>query len=408
VERQEFEVSLGSARGNPTTPIVFRDFDRTVDSGYAEILVPLFGDGNAMAGFQELTINAAVRHDKYSDAGKTTNPKIGINWVPVDGVLLRGSYGTAFRAPTLPEIYGNSNAMFGQNYQNPAGGAPLLGYALSGPNLDLGPETATTWSAGADIDVVPSLRLSVTYFDIAYNNQVIANLSNLAILGQAAEYASTGIILRDQAARDRVQQLLNAGIPILGTPFPSNNIANVNLFVDGRSQNLGKSTTRGIDFQATYDVDLSSNDRLTLVASGSYLLDYEVAVSPDGALVDQLNNIFQPLKFKARLSAEWEHGPVTARVLATHVGGYNNTLVNPVQQVGSYTPVDLSVTWRLGDSLGIERIQGLALSAEVRNLFDTDPPYVNLAPGGNGSGGYDATAANPAGRMFALGARLAF
>jgi iron complex outermembrane receptor protein len=33
---------------------------------------------------------------------------------------------------------------------------------------------------------------------------------------------------------------------------------------------------------------------------------------------------------------------------------------------------------------------------------------VNIAPTANGSGGYDATAASPIGRMFALGARLAF
>ncbi len=48
------------------------------------------------------------------------------------------------------------------------------------------------------------------------------------------------------------------------------------------------------------------------------------------------------------------------------------------------------------------------MSAEVRNLLDVDPPFVNLAPGGNGSGGYDATAASPIGRMFAMGARLSF
>jgi iron complex outermembrane receptor protein len=30
------------------------------------------------------------------------------------------------------------------------------------------------------------------------------------------------------------------------------------------------------------------------------------------------------------------------------------------------------------------------------------PPYVNIAPNQNGSGGYDATAANPIGRMFSF------
>ena len=407
-ERQEFDVALGSGRGNPGTPIVFRNFSRRVDSGYAEVLLPIFGGDNAMPGFEELTINAAIRHDKYSDAGTTTNPKIGVNWVPTDGLMFRGSYGTAFRAPTLPEIYGNSNNLFGQNYTNPAGGAPLLGFALSGANTNLSPETATTWSVGADFDAVENLRLSLTYWDVEYTNQVIANLSNLAILSQEAQYAGTGVILRDAAARTRVQQLLDQGIVVRGKAIPGGSVANVNIFVDGRGLNLGKSITRGLDFTANYEIDLSPNDTLTLGASGTYLLGYKVAVTPTGALNDQLNRIFQPLKFKARLTAEWEHGPVSARVLATHVGGYTNTAITPNQAVSSYTPIDLSVSFRFGEMMPGTAMEGLVLSAEVRNLLDADPPFVNLAPGGNGSGGYDATAASPIGRMFAMGARLSF
>lgn len=407
-ERQEFDAALGTARGNPGTPIVFRNFSRTVNSEYLELLVPIFGDGNAVPGFQELTLNAAVRHDVYSDAGKTTNPKIGINWVPVDGLTLRANYGTAFRAPTIPEIYGNSNNLFGQNYINPAGGPTLLGFALSGANTNLGPEEATTWSVGADFEPAQNLRLSLTYFNVDYKNQVIANLSNTAILSQEAQYAGTGVILRDQAARDRVQAILNSGITVLGTAIPGGNVANVNLFVDGRGQNLGKSITRGLDFAANYLLDLGANDTLTFNTSGTYLLDYKVAVTPSGPLVRQLNNIFQPLKFKARASVEWEHGPVTARAVATHVGSYNNTAITPNERVGSYSPVDLSVTWRIGEMMPDTLMEQLALSAEVRNLFDVGPPFVNIAPTANGSGGYDATAASPIGRMFALGARLAF
>ncbi len=407
-ERQEIDVALGSARGNPGTPIVFREFGRTVDSGYVEVLLPIFGGDNAMPGFEELTINAAIRHDKYSDAGKTTNPKVGINWAPADGIMIRGSYGTAFRAPTIPEIYGNSNNLFGQNYTNPAGGSPLLGFALSGANTDLAPETASTWSVGVDFDAVENLRLSATYWDVTYENQVIANLSNLSILSQETLYAGTGVILRDQAARDRVQALLNSGITVQGTAIPSGNVANVNIFVDGRGRNLGKSVTRGIDFTANYDIDLSARDTLSLGLSGTYLLDYKVAVTPTGPLNDQLNRIFQPLKFKARAFAEWEHGAVSTRLMGTHVGGYTNSAITPNQQVSSYNVVDLSVTLELGELLNDDLLEALALTGEVRNMFNEGPPFVNIAPGGNGSGGYDATAASPVGRMFALGLRLVF
>jgi iron complex outermembrane receptor protein len=49
--------------------------------------------------------------------------------------------------------------------------------------------------------------------------------------------------------------------------------------------------------------------------------------------------------------------------------------------------------------------EDLSLGLELRNVLDEDPPYVNLAPGVNGSGGYDATAANPVGRLLALSLR---
>ncbi|WP_328278505.1 TonB-dependent receptor domain-containing protein [Sphingobium sp.] len=408
-ERQDFTVALGSARGNPTVPITFRNFGRKVDSLYAELYVPIFGPDNATGGFQRLELNAAVRHDKYSDVGTTTNPKFGINWQPFQALKLRASYGTSFRAPTIPEIYGNSNNLFGQSYQNPAGGAPLQGYALSGPNLDLQAETATTWSVGADFEPLPNLRFGVTYWDVKYENQVLANLSNLAILGNEAQYAGTGIILRGAEAAARVRELLAQGVTLAGGSFPGGDPNNVTLFVDGRSQNLGVSVTRGIDFTGTWNAELGASDRLTVNVSGTYLTKYMVAVTPVAPLIDRKNYIFNPLKFKARASVTWDHGPFSARVLATHVGGYYNNLSNPGQKVDSYTPIDLTLTWRIGDQKADGFFEkGMTLGFEVRNLFDTDPPYVNLAPSGNGSGGYDATASDPIGRLFAVSVRKSF
>ena len=401
-ERQEFTVNLGSARGGPTTPIAFRAFDRTVDSVYAELFVPVFGPANAMPGLQRLELNAAVRHDRYSDVGETTNPKFGLNWSPLRWLKLRGSWGTSFRAPTLPEIYGNSNNLFVQNYQNPAGGAPIQGVALSGPNLDLGPETATTWSVGADLDAIRNLRIGVTYWDVEYANQVLANLSNLAILNQEDQYEGTGIILRGPAAAARVQELNAAGVGFVGAPAQP-----IQLFVDGRSQNLGVSITRGIDVFADYEVSIGE-DRLSFNASATYLTDYRVAVTPTAPRVDQRNLIFRPLKFKARASVGWLHGPLTARLVATHVAGYTNDAIVPNEGVDSYTPVDLFFSWTAGgsaeDPFGGEATFGF----EIRNLFDADPPYVNIAPSGNGSGGYDASAASPVGRMYAVSIRTRF
>jgi iron complex outermembrane receptor protein len=64
--------------------------------------------------------------------------------------------------------------------------------------------------------------------------------------------------------------------------------------------------------------------------------------------------------------------------------------------------VDLRVTYLVPESGAAALLGGMTIGFEARNMFDEDPPYVNLAPSGNGSGGYDATASNPIGRVLAL------
>src|SRR5690606_37489906 len=369
-EGQEIETRLGSARGPEGTQIAFRTFNRRVDSAYAELYVPIFGPGNASPGFERLELNAAIRYDDYSDVGDTTNPKFGVNWSPLPGLTFRGSYGTSFRAPLITQIYGNSNNLFGQNYQNPAGGAPFVGFAYSGPNLDLKPEEATTWSLGADWSPASGLRLSVTYFNVEYTNQVDSYLADLAILNRESEFAGTGIILRGTEARDRVLELLAQGVTLARGTFPGGDPQNVTLYVDGRNKNLGVSNTEGIDFVASWVTDTDNAGTFTVDASGTYMTRFTSAVSPAGVEVDRLNTIFFPLKFKARGSVTWDLDPIRVQATATHVGGYRNTAIIPEQKVSSYTPVDLAVSWTVGGNrsglLGSE----LNLGFEVRNLFD--------------------------------------
>jgi iron complex outermembrane receptor protein len=403
-ERQELDVDLGSARGGPTTPISWRYFGRTVDSAYAEFNIPLVGADNARPGIERLTLNAALRHDDYSDVGKTTNEKLGVTWKPVAELSLRASYGTSFRAPLIAQIYGNSNNLFVQSYQNPAGGAAITGVALSGENRGLTPERATTWSAGFDWDATDALRLSLTYFDVNYRGQVEAYLSNLAILARESDFAGTGIIVRGAAAGARVQELINQGIVVVGT-LPGGSAANVTVFVDGRSQNLGVSNTRGLDFASTYAVETTGYGSFQFLLNGSYLTKYEVAITSAAAAADRLNTIFNPLKLKLRAGVNWSRGALQGSAMITRVHGYQNNAVTPVEGVGPYTPVDLTLSADLGQWGSSSLLQDLQLGFEIRNAFNEEPPYVNLAPSANGSGGYDATASNPVGRLFALSLR---
>ena len=79
-------VDLGTcARRHPPRRSTYRIFNaRKVDSAYAEAArAGVRSRPMQPAGLQRLELSAAVRYDKYSDVGKTTNPKIGVNWSPV-------------------------------------------------------------------------------------------------------------------------------------------------------------------------------------------------------------------------------------------------------------------------------------------------------------------------------------
>jgi len=408
---QDFTMILGEGTNN------VRSYNRTVDSTYAEVLLPLVGPGNAMPGIQDLQLNAAVRYDKYSDVGSTTNPKIGIDWTINDTVKMRASYGTSFRAPTFPEIFGNSSRLYIQAYTNPDPSGPpkISGYTYgSGPNPDLGPEEATTWTVGADFNLLDNMTLSLTYFDIAYEDTISGLLSNLSVLTLADEYAGTDVILSGQAAYDRLNGLIAEGKPLLQFPGTSDTCTATPdpascIFVDGRSLNLGRSEMKGIDVNLQHIMPVGSQgDTLSLQLNTSYLTDFNVAYTPGGAPVDQRNQIFNPMKLKTRGVAMWDHGPFTTRLQASYVNSYVNTLINPNQGVDSYMLVDLALTWRPDDFFGSDIAEEISLTAEVRNVFDEDPPYVNVAPASNGSGGYDATNTNPVGRLLSVSVRTKF
>nr|WP_315381214.1 TonB-dependent receptor [uncultured Sphingomonas sp.] len=407
-ERQELEVALGIRRGAPSTPLTFRNYSRKVDSGYAELFVPLFGADNAVPLLQRLEVSAAIRHDKYSDVGSTTNPKIGANWSPMHGLVFRGSYGTSFRAPLFSQIYGNSSNIFVQPYADPTlGGTIVQGAALSGGNTALKPEEAKTWSAGVDWDPLPNARISLTYWNVNYTGQVDSYLGDLAILSREGQFAGTGVILRGAEAAARVQQLLAQGITVARGVLP----ANPTLFIDGRTQNLGRSNTSGIDLVASYTIETEKAGLFSLNANATYLKRYRAAITPTGTLVDRRNTVFNPLIFKTRGSLNWKYEAANTRLTVTHVGGYaNNTLPNGgTQKVDSYTVLDLGVTLEVGDPQARRFFDGgFSLSIDALNLLDQRPPFLDFAPTVNGSGGYDATVANPIGREIAITVRKRF
>jgi iron complex outermembrane receptor protein len=401
-EGQDTKARGGQTTGTAAAPIFGEvELHRTVNSVYAELMAPLVGGANALPFVYKLDLDVAARADRYSDVGSTHNPKIGLNWSPIKEVTVHGSYGTSFRAPGLTQIKGFSNGgkggLYVQNYSDPTiGGALRVGVTLSAPNPDLKPETARTRSLG--IDWAPSFgrntKFSLTYFDILYENQVTGYLADLTLLNREAQFAGTSIIQRNPSPA-LVSQLISQYAVASGV-LPST----WTLFVDGRNNNLGKSVSNGFDFLASTRIPTDSFGDFGVGLSGTYYTKYQVALTQSAQLVDQLNLIYNPLRFKARVSATWNTGPWYANANFNYTNAYTNNLTSPAQKVAASTTVDARLSYEIADGTAV--IGGSTVALGVTNLFDRKPPFVNIAQSSNGGGGFDPTLTNPIGRIVSL------
>ncbi len=373
---------------------------RHSDSAFAEILIPLVGSGNALPGVQRLDLDVAGRYEHYSDFGSTSHPKIGVNWTPSEGWMVHASYGTSFRAPLLSELVGPLRGVFVQTYSDPlAPSGTSVGYTLGGGNLALKPESATTFSAGIDFSPTDRSKISLTYYNINYKNQIASYLSDLTILQQTNELG--GLVTRCPSAA--CTALVNAyttgpgALPILGPP-----LANPSVFVNGLEENLGATKTQGLDLVGGYGVPLPLPGKWVVDLSANLTTQYDLQFTPGGAYFNVLNTIGYPLRLRMRGDIGWAYGPFTTKLFVNFVNGYDNTETTPTQSVSSFVTEDLDVVFDAGHVLQWNLARDLTFTFHVTNIGNVTPPYVNI-PIGDGGGGYDGTAASPLGRVISLG-----
>lgn len=104
----------------------------------------------AVLGSDAFVVVPGLRVDLDSVFGLQGTPKLALRWQPVRPIVLRGSVGRGFRAPTFKE-----QLLIFEN--------PTSGYVVRG-NPDLAPETSWSYSIGAEARLLSWLRVSVSGF----------------------------------------------------------------------------------------------------------------------------------------------------------------------------------------------------------------------------------------------------
>ncbi len=83
---------------------------QTTKAVFAEVKMPLL---EGVAGAERLDLTASGRWTDYDTFGTDTTFKLGLNWEIVEGLSVRASRGTSFRAPALFELFLAEQTGFG-------------------------------------------------------------------------------------------------------------------------------------------------------------------------------------------------------------------------------------------------------------------------------------------------------
>ena len=135
----------------------------------------------------KLDASVAGRYDKYAAvrSGAKFTYQTGLEWRPLDTLLVRGSYGTAFRAPDMHFVYAQASSGIEDNTDyvacaqdpaRPAGQCPRDQYKIEdavinrGGTPDLLYEEGKSYTVGFVWDAFTNFALNVDYWNVKIDN----------------------------------------------------------------------------------------------------------------------------------------------------------------------------------------------------------------------------------------------
>ena len=428
---------------DPAQPDFRLDLGRkqVVDSLYAEAVFPFVGAENGRAGIREFELQASVRHDRYQtdspsegqfgiplDSLDDPKPEISsvtnkidstdytlaVRYAPVQGVALRGSFGTGFLPASIDQITRTAFPtldlppsdtlvqFFADPKRDNVFGPQPIGRQFFGGSPDLLPEESESWSIGlvATPDIIPGLRISIDFTRIQKTNEIVAVPSADDLL-QFEDRFSERIVRGPLTPEDELLGY-SAG-PVLSLDFSLINAARTDI--------------EAIDYQVNFARDLRKLGELEFYAVATQQTKLRRQTFPSADFVESVGFSGGPLEWRGNVGANWMIGPWRLAWNMQYFDSYLlhtsdalqptidfvTSLQGGTPRVSSQTYHDLAVRYRWADN-GPSLLSDTELSLSVRNVFDKSPPTIGGIPE---TGGY-STYGDPRLRSFSITLRKSF
>ncbi|WP_066660848.1 MULTISPECIES: TonB-dependent receptor domain-containing protein [unclassified Sphingomonas] len=391
----------GVANTNQQSPI---SGTTQAKEAYAELSVPILAN---TPFFRALTVDGAIRYSDYDLFGSDWNYKLSADWTIVEGVRVRGTYGTGFRVPNVPELFGgvsegnltttdpcsrystSTNATLVANCRAsgvPAGYVQLGTTILTtvGGNQNLKPESSKSWTLGTVLQprgIVPGLSLTADWFDIDITGAIraIPGSTKLSVC-----YASTN--LSHPFCRDFRRSTLTGEVT----------------YLSAQPINTGREMMSGLDLGLVYSHRINRLE-LSVDLNVTYLDKYVIEPFPGGA----------PIVFDGHIGGgnggypKWRgYGVITGKQDGV-------SLTWSTQWIGTATDFNAAPTaigYRTPNifyhnlQIAFEITPKTRFQIGVDNLFDKAAPYIASFTDGN----TDTMTYDLMRRRFYVGFRTAF
>jgi iron complex outermembrane recepter protein len=383
------------------------DFNFTSTSGrfsaneaYAELSIPIISGAPFI---ENLEASAAARYVNYSSFGSKFTYKFGARYTPIPDFTLRGTYSTAFRAPTISELF-LGNAETAPTVRDPCAdlttaspalasqctshGVPSAGsgdtgnqeLAHVGGNKNLKAETAKIFTAGIVVEpqFLRGLSITVDYYHITVDDPV-GTIGLATILKECFPASVPGNVGTSfEPYCDRIHRNTDGQIQS----------------IDDFNTNLSQIRTAGVDFALRYFLPTEIG-RFGYAFDGTWL-NFFNRDQPNAPTIHGAGNYdlgaLPNVKFNTGVT--YYYSGFNAAVLGRFIGSFRECGAfdssgdylspgglcwvdpnAPHHDVGARFYVDANVGYNFMTPIGSTYV-----SAGMNNIFDKQPRFVYAAP----------------------------
>ena len=296
------------------------------------------------------------------------DPKISALWRPNDSFSVRGSFSTAFRAPSLYNTFGVQTAL---NEITLGSTSTFLPVRSTG-NPNLVPENSDVYNLGFTWAATDDFTVGLDYWRYNFTN-LITQENSQSVVNKA--------LLGDTQALSQLH---------FNTPGDLSTL----FLIDTNIINAPKVTTDGMDFDMLYRADLANTSgQIHTGIQATYIFSYDAVdqagVSFEGVGNRNFNNFARSMpQWRANANVGYSDDHHSANVFLRYIDGYTDDQ-NAVE-IPSYTTLDLQYTYSLGDPDEAPT----RFSIGVINAFNKQVPIVAT------NGGFDSKVHDPRQRMI--------